>query len=88
MKAKILIGIFLIFLAGCTKPICESGLFTNDGKCCTYVCDGECLAYKEGTCNCECEDDTVRPAEDMDVDANIDDIFGDGGEIEPPQIPT
>ena len=74
----------ILFISGC-KEKCESELYTSDGKCCTYVCDIACEGgYKEGTCNCECKSG-VSPAPG---DTNIDDIFDDTEEIEPPQLPS
>ena len=77
--------ILFIFISACDKESCESGLYA-DGKCCTYVCDVECSAgYEEGTCNCECKEDTVI---DDSTDTNIEDIFDDSQDIEPPVLPS
>lgn len=87
MKKKniFLFSVFLIFLfiLGCDKKSCESELFTEDGKCCTYVCDKTCpYGYEKGTCNCECEESSYE-SEDM----NIDDLFEDTRDVQPPVLP-
>jgi len=89
---KTIIFLFLIFLLlfilGCSKKTCESGLYTQENECCTYVCDIDCPeGYAEGTCNCECVDsssiDTDEPG-----DTNINDIFEDTQDVNPPQLPS
>ena len=84
-KQTILLTFFLfsfILLTACTQQECESGLYTEDGKCCTYVCDVECPdGYEEGTCHCECR------SGEIEEDVNLDDVFEDGGDIEPPVLP-
>ena len=78
----ILFLVGIIFIAGCNKK-CDSGLYTSDGKCCTYVCDKDCQqGYKEGTCNCECLQSSAA------TNPNIDDIFDNSDSVQPPQIPT
>lgn len=73
----------ILFISGCNQN-CESELYTSDGQCCTYVCDTDCdNGYKEGTCNCECEE---MPGLDTG-DTNINSIFEDATDIEPPSIP-
>jgi len=76
----------LIFCVGCS---CDSNLYTKDGECCNYVCNTDCEdGYVAGSCNCECapnlfdDGDTV-----IDDDLNLDDLFDDSTDIEPPVIP-
>lgn len=98
MKKARLLSIFIIFsslvLAGCTTLPCKSKLYTEEGECCTYVCDKECSnGYVEGTCHCECvEGDNPDNGDDTysggDDDLNIDDIFGNDDDIVPPPIPN
>jgi len=79
----ILFFVFGIFLSGCSlyQQECESGLFTGDGKCCTYICtELECPnGFVEGTCHCECIPNNQN--------TNIDDIFDDNTDIQPPTLP-
>ena len=87
MKTRTILGvlIFFIFISGCSKEVCKSGLYAS-GECCTYVCDIECNeGYKEGTCNCECKESVLV---DGGEDTNIEDIFDDGGDIKPPGLPS
>jgi len=86
MKKILFFGllIFLVFSLGC-KESCESGLYTDDGKCCNYICEFGCdegYQYKEGTCNCQCE---LIPIDDVGI--NLDDLFDDGSDVEPPVPP-
>jgi len=80
----------LVLLAGCSKKNiekCESNLYTKDGKCCTYVCNKECPSgYIENTCNCECNEDGNLQGNGAS-ETNVDDIFDDGGDVEPPILP-
>jgi len=70
--------IFSFVLTACTP--CETGVYTDDGKCCNHICTLYCEnGYKEGSCGCEC----ASPS-----DLNIDDIFDDNGDINPPVIPN
>ena len=99
MKA-IITGIFIFvvvmaiaFLSGCTEQ-CDSGLFTSDSKCCTYVCtDKACPnGYEKDTCGCECTAETTTPTTVENTptttgDTNIDDIFDDTDDINPPVLP-
>ena len=99
MKA-IITGIFIFvvvvaitLLTGCTEQ-CDTGLFTSDGECCTYVCtDKVCPnGYEKGTCGCECTADTTTPTTVENTptttgDTNIDDIFDDTDDIDPPVLP-
>ncbi len=78
---------------GCTaSDTCDTGEYTKDGICCTYVCDKTCPeGYIEGTCRCECKttEDTEKQdnlPEDTNPDPNLDDIFSDEN-IDPPGIP-
>ena len=88
---KIIFALFFlffvaVFILGCGKKTCESRLYTNDEKCCTYVCNIGCPdEYKKGTCNCECEE---VPVTGEAGDTNIGDIFDDSTDIEPPSIPS
>jgi len=87
MKKKIifsfLIFVIILFILGCGKK-CDSGLFTEDGKCCTYVCDKTCPSgYEKGTCNCECKESGYESE-----DTNIDDLFEDTDNVQPPVLPT
>ena len=87
MKKKILFFILfiLIFLYGCGKATCDTGLYTDEGDCCNYVCGKECPnGYKEGSCGCECEENLGE----VPADANIDDIFDDSGSLDPPMLPS
>ncbi|MBU0980270.1 MAG: hypothetical protein KJ709_05660, partial [Nanoarchaeota archaeon] len=60
MEPRLAIVFVLAALAcGCTIPIptdgCRSGLFTDEGDCCNYVCEKSCThGFVEGSCNCEC----------------------------------
>ena len=96
---KRIIFLFLVLgilvISGC-KEKCDSGLYTNDGKCCAYVCDINCEnGYKKGTCNCECNEQTGEDINIGDIasddtnieDINLDDIFDDAEDIEPPATP-
>ncbi len=83
---KKIIFLFLIFCmiltSGC-KEKCETGKYTDEGKCCTYVCKLYCEnGYEEGTCGCQCK------GASNDGDMNIDGIFDDSGNVEPPAIPN
>jgi len=92
-------------LAPSDKGECNSGLHAADGECCSYVCtDRACPdGYKEGTCNCECDegtgqDDGTGPSDDArDSDEDytqlgdsVDDVFGGAEDttIVPPGIPV
>jgi len=73
---------FIILFSGC-KQECSTDTYTKLGDCCTYVCDKDCpYGYVSGTCNCECL------SEESSKDMNIDEIFDDDTDVEPPQIPT
>lgn len=89
-EAIILFFVFSIFLSGCSllQQECESGLFTKEGKCCSYICtELECLnGFVEGTCQCECIPSGQNVVGDQDT--NIDDIFDDNADIQPPPVPT
>jgi len=80
----LLIFVFIIFLFyGCSDK-CETGLMTKDGKCCNYICEIDCPdGYVDGTCNCECKGGGYESE-----DTNIDDIFEDTEDINPPQLPN
>ena len=87
MRKTILLFLILgiLFISAC-KEKCDSGLYTSDGECCTYICKIECEnGYKEGTCNCECKETTEEDTSTDDT--NIDDIFDSNDNIEPPSIP-
>ena len=88
-EAIILFFIFSIFLSGCSMiptQNCESGFFTEEGECCTYVCDLACpTGFVEGTCQCECIPDNQNLNNNQDT--NIGDIFDDNSDIEPPPLP-
>jgi len=80
--------VFGIFLSGCSlyQQECESGLFTKDGECCTYICDLECPnGFVEGTCQCECIPSDQNVVGDQNT--NIDNIFDDNTDIQPPPVP-
>ena len=82
-KELILSGILLVLVWGCTAKPCESGLYTKEGKCYTYVCDKDCVnGYVEGTCECS------GNSGDLPEDTNIGSLFDDGGDIKPPVLPT
>ena len=90
MKKEIIILFFIlsVFLSGCSilSQKCDSGLFTEEGKCCSYVCDLECPnGYVEGSCHCECISDSQNLNNNQDT--NIDGLFDDNTDIEPPQLP-
>jgi len=94
MKMKkemiILFFVFGIFLSGCSlyPQECESGHFTKEGKCCSYICtELECPnGFVEGTCQCECIPDNQNIGNNQDT--NIDDIFDDNTDIQPPTLPV
>ena len=105
LKDKLIFGFFILsfflalLLSGCDSvgdnDHCSAGLFTEAGECCTYVCDVECTVYKEGTCNCECEEENDPDfASDYGVDGNFDSVdenidlvFDEGnGDIVPPSL--
>ena len=70
-------------MVGCTIESCPTNRYTNDGKCCAYVCEIGCEhGFVEGTCNCECAD--YIPEDDGDL--GIDDIFDDDDDIQPPPM--
>ena len=80
-----LIFFLFLFILGCSKT-CESGLYTKDGKCCTYVCNIACPdEYKEGACNCECKEATGA---DEQADTNVDSVFEDDEGVKPPELPS
>lgn len=89
MRKAILISFLIIsffIFTGCEKE-CETSLFTKEGECCTYVCDTDCEGgYIEGTCQCECISSAGNDNTESE-DMNIDDIFDDSSNIEPPSIP-
>jgi len=88
-EAIILFFIFSVFLSGCSMlptQKCGSGLFTKDGKCCTYICDLECPnGFVEGTCHCECMPGEQNIGDNQNT--NIDNIFDDNTDIQPPPVP-
>ncbi len=84
----------LVVIAACTRP-CPSGEFTDDGECCTYVCDIVCPSgVMGGTCGCECLPSPTlsptplpegTPVADQPVDFG--DLFDDGTVVAPPPLP-
>jgi len=87
MKKIFFLGLlfFLVFSLGC-KERCDSGLYNSQGECCNALCGVICdegYHYKEGTCNCQCE---LIPS--GDTGANLDDLFDDGNDVEPPLMPS
>ncbi|NQV08684.1 hypothetical protein HQ529_02400 [Candidatus Woesearchaeota archaeon] len=80
IKEIVMANVFitLLLLAGCAEQSCDGALI--DGQCCDHVCKIACPdGFVEGSCNCEC----IELGEDM----NLDDLFEDAGDIEPPILP-